>query len=260
MSTVNNISKRIEQARMLDFGDIFNKSIELFKKTWVQGFLLQLFSLIVMLPIILMFYMPFIGMIIEQQRSGYTDPEAMDNFFGSMSVLYIIVVAVGVIVLGVISTALNAAFYRIMKKIDYGETVVTQDFFYFVKGKYLGKILVLMLIAILILVPSALMCYLPLFYFAVPVMFVFTIFAFNEELSVGQILTLAFRLGNKKWGITLGLLIVSYIGITLATFITCGIGGILVQSFLFHPVYLIYKEVVGFDEANAIDEIGTISE
>ncbi|MCB4807811.1 hypothetical protein LG651_06070 [Tamlana sp. 62-3] len=258
MNTVNNISKHIKEARLLDFGDIFNKSIELFKKTWVQGLLLQVFSLIVMLPIILMFYVPFIGMIMEQQRSGYADPEAMDNFFGSMSVLYIIVVGLGVIVLGVITTALNAAFYRIMKKIDYGESVFTQDFFYFVKGKYLAKVFILMLIAVLILVPSALLCYLPLFYFAVPVMFVFTIFAFNEDLSVGEILSLAFKLGNKKWGITLGLLIMSYIGITIATFITCGIGGIFVQSFLFHPIYIIYKEVVGFDQTSAIDEIGTI--
>ncbi|KJD32194.1 hypothetical protein PK35_12240 [Tamlana nanhaiensis] len=260
MNTENDVAKRIEQARMLDFGDIFNKSIELFKKTWVQGLLLQLFTLVVMLPLILIFYMPFINMIIEQQRNGYADPEAMDNFFNSMSVLYIAVVIVGVVILGVVTTALNAAFYRIMKKIDYNESVVTQDFFYFVKGKYLGKIFVLMLIAILIAIPSALMCYLPLFYFAVPLAFIFAIFAFNEELSVGQILSLSFKIGNKKWGITLGLLIVTYIGITLATLVTCGFGGIFVQSFLFHPVYLIYKEVVGFNEKSAIDEIGTISE
>lgn len=257
MNSVNEISQKIAQSRALDFGDIFNKCIVLFKKTWVQGLLLQLFSMLIMLPLIIIFYIPFITMIIDQQRNGYADSQAMDNFFQSMSVIYIIIVSIGGVVLGVLVTALNAAFYRIMRKLDSNESVTAKDFFYFIKGKYIGKIALLMLISILIAIPSALLCYIPLIYFSVPLAYIFVVFAFNEDFSVSEILSTAFKLGNKKWGITIGLIIVAYLGILVLTFITCGIGGIFIQSFLFHPMYLIYKEVVGFNEKSAIDEIGT---
>ena len=38
--------------------------------------------------------------------------------------------------------------------------------------------------------------------------------------------------------------------------ITCGLGSLFLQAFLWHPMYLIYKKVVGFDETtNAIEEM-----
>ena len=48
-------------APALDFGDIFNKSIDLFKKGWLYGFLMQLFILIISLPFIIVLYAPFIA-------------------------------------------------------------------------------------------------------------------------------------------------------------------------------------------------------
>lgn len=65
--------------------------------------------------------MPLIGMVIAQQESGYNDDEAFTGFFAGMSLLYVVFVIVGVFVLGTISVALNAAFYRIVKKLDYNE-------------------------------------------------------------------------------------------------------------------------------------------
>ncbi len=260
MNTINSIIQKIEAAKELDFGTVFNESIELFKKTWLQGFLLQLFTLIVILPLIIVMYVPLIGMIIAQQENGYTDNEAYSNFFASMSVLYIVFIIVGIFVLGAITVALNAAFYRIMKKIDYNEQVVTTDFFYFVKGKYLTKTFLLMLITILIAIPSALLCYIPLIYTIVPLSFFAVIFAFNAELSVGEVVKASFKLGTKKWLISFGLFIVSYIILVLLTILTCGIGSLFLSPFMYHPTYLIYKKVVGFEEASAIEEIGTIQE
>ena len=52
MNAVTHVLEKISQAKALDFGDIFNKSIELFKKSWLYGFLFQLIVLIITLPFI----------------------------------------------------------------------------------------------------------------------------------------------------------------------------------------------------------------
>lgn len=258
MNTITSLLEKINNAKQLDFGSIFSEAIELYKKTWVQGFLLQIFTLVVMLPLILVFYIPLIGLMVAQQESGYNDQEALNTFLGGMSVIYILFVILGVFVLGTISLTLQASFFRIIKRMDYNEAVTTTDFFHFVKGKYLSKAFVIMLISIGIVIPSALLCYIPLIYTMVPVSYFMLIFAFNPEFSTGEIVKASFKIGTKKWGITIGLFIVSYLCIFVISMITCGLGSLFLQAFLWHPIYLIYKKVVGFDETtDAIEEIGT---
>ena len=261
MNTINSLLEKISSAKELDFGTIFSEAIELFKKTWLQGFLLQLFTLIVMLPLIIVLYLPLIGMVIAEQNSGgYGNNDAFSDFFAGMSIFYILFVIVGVFVLGAISVALNAAFYRIMKRLDNNEQVVTSDFFYFLKGKYLSKTFMLMLASILIAIPAAILCYIPLIYAIVPLSFFALFFAFNPELSVGEIIKASFKLGNKKWLISFGLIFVSSILAQIVGFLLCGIGVLFTATFVYHPIYLIYKKVVGFNENDAIEEIGTVSE
>ena len=260
MNTIDALLKKISNAKELDFGTVFSESIELFKKTWLQGFLLKLFTIVVMLPLIIVLYIPLIGMFIVQQQNGEIDPEAFNAFFASMSIAYVLFVIVGALVLGAVSLALNAGFFRIMKKLDFNEQVVTSDFFYFVKGTYLSKTFMLMLVTILISIPAALLCYIPLIYAMVPMSFFLMIFAFNPDLGIGDIVKVGFKIGNKKWLITFGLLVVSYILIVALTFITCGLGSLFLSPFMFHPIYLIYKSVIGFDEGSEMETIGTSSE
>lgn len=260
MKTIDTLLEKIDQAKALDFGNIFSESINLFKKTWLQGFLMQIFTLLVMLPLIIIFYVPLIAMIIAQEKSGYADTQAMDNFFTGMSIAYIIFVFIAIVVLGTIAVAITAAFFKIMKKLDYSEQVTTSDFFFFVKGKYLGKIFLIMLVSILIAIPSALLCYIPLIYTIVPISYLTVIFAFNSDFSLGDIVKSAFKLGNKKWLITFGLIFVSYLCVFALTMLTCGLGSLFLQPFLLHPLYLIYKHSVGFDEMSVIDQIGISEE
>lgn len=257
MNTITTLLKKIEQAKELDFGGIFSESIELFKKTWLQGFLLFLFTLIIMLPLIIVLYIPLIGVIIAQQESGYTDNEAFSNFFDGVSVLYVVFVIVGVFVLGAISFALNAGFYRIMRKLDNNEIVDTSDFFHFVKTEYLSKSFLLMLVSILIAIPSVLLCYLPLIYIMVPLSFFGVVFAFNPEFSVGDIVKASFNLANKKWLISFGLIVLCTLLSQIVGYLLCGIGLFFTATFVYHPIYLIYKKVIGFDEQHVIDDIGT---
>src|SRR5690606_36752352 len=185
--TSTEFQSKVANVKALDFGTIFNQSIELYKKSWLQGFLMQLFVMILMLPFMIILYVPFILMIINQPESGQIDPYAMDGFFAGFSILYILLFMIGVLVISAIQMALNAAFFRILRSLDQGREVKTSDLFYFMKGQYFGKIVVLMLVTILVAIPAALFFYLPLIYAMVPMSFFTIIFAFNPEWSIGDI-------------------------------------------------------------------------
>ena len=252
--SISELQEKIRNAKALDFGTILGESIELFKKTWLQGFLLQLFTLVVALPFIIFLYVPLFLVLIANAENGYDSSETLETFFAGMSILYILFVIVGIFVLGAVQVALNAAFFRIMKKLDYNEATTTSDFFYFLKGQYLSKVFVLMVVGILISIPAILLCYLPFIYVIVPLSYFSFVFAFNPELSVGDIVKSSFWLGNKKWLLTFGLLIVASLLSQIVGFLLCGVGVFFTAAFVYHPTYLIYKHVVGFNEGDASEE------
>jgi len=256
MNRATTILDKIKNAPALDFGIIFSTSIELFKKTWVQGFLLQIFTFVVMLPLIIILYIPLITMAIAQAKTGSADSNMYGDFFAGLSILYILFIFVGILVLGAVQVALQSAFFKIMKRLDHGETVVTSDFFYFIKGKYLTKALMLTLVSVLIAIPAVLLCYVPLLYVMVPMSFFTMIFAFNPELNVGDIVKLSFSIGNKKWLLIFGLIFVSSLASQFVGLLLCGVGVLFTTAFVHHPVYLIYKDVIGFDNTTEIDSIG----
>ncbi len=243
MNTISVIQEKINR----DFGTLFSESIELFKKTWLQGFLMQLFTIIVMLPLIVVLYVPLVAMLIAQANS---------DFFAGMSIMYILFVIVGIFVLGAVSVALQAAFFRIMRALDEGKTVTTSDFFCFINGKHLSKTFMLMIVSVLISIPSVLLCYVPLIYMIVPMSFFAAVFAFNPELSVSDIVSISFKIGHKKWLLAFGLIVVSSLLSQIVGFLLCGIGVLFTAAFVCHPVYLIYKNVVGFTDEDEINGIG----
>lgn len=254
--TPSEFQSKVANAPDLDFGTIFNQSIELFKKSWLQGFLMQLFIFILVLPFMIILYVPFVLMIINQTESGQLDPSSMDGFFAGFSILYILLFFIGLLVIAAMQMALNAAFFRILRSLDEGREVKTSDLFYFMNGRYFGKILLLMLVTLLIAVPAALFFYLPLIYVMVPISFFSIIFAFNSAWSIGDIVSSGFRLGNKKWLLTFGLFVVSYAAIMILSFVSCGLGGLFLAPFMYHPIYFIYKGTVGFDHLSELNKIG----
>ncbi|MBT8394604.1 MAG: hypothetical protein KJN66_07105 [Bacteroidia bacterium] len=251
---ISELQERIQNAKTLDFGTILGDSIELFKKTWLQGFLLQLFNLVIALPFIIVLYIPLIGVMIANAENGYDHSETWSTLFAGMSIIYILFVIAGIFVLGAVQVALNAAFFRIMKKLDHNEHTTTNDFFYFLKGKYLSKAFVLMIVTILISIPAMILCYIPFIYVIVPFSYFAFFFAFNPELSVGDIVKVSFGLGNKKWLLTFGLLIVASLLSQIVGLLLCGVGVFFTAAFVYHPTYLIYKEVIGFEESNTNEE------
>lgn len=254
--TPQEFQSKVANARELDFGTIFNQSIELFKKSWLHGFLMQLFVMILMLPLIIVLYVPMIMMLIAQSESGQMDPNAMSGLFAGFSIVYILLFCVGVLAVGGIQVALIAAFFRILSHLDQGQMVKTSDMFFFLKGRYLGKIFLLMFVTILIALPAVLFFYLPFIYVMVPMSFFSLVFAFNPEWSIGDIVGSSFRLGNKKWVLTFGLLLVSYVAVMVLSMVSCGLGGLFFAPFMYHPIFYIYKGTVGFDDLSELNRIG----
>lgn len=256
MNTISAIQEKINNAKALDFGTLFSESVELFKKTWLQGFLMQLFTIIVMLPLIIVLYVPLVAMLIAQANSGYSGSDTYSEFFAGMSILYLLFVIIGILVLGAVSVAINAAFFRIMRALDEGKMVTTSDLLCFINGKHLSKTFMLMIVSVLISIPSVLLCYVPLIYMIVPMSFFAAVFAFNPELSVSDIVSISFKIGHKKWLLAFGLIIVSSLLAQIVGFLLCGIGVLFTAAFVYHPVYLIYKNVVGFTDEDEINGIG----
>ena len=111
-----------------------------------------------------------------------------------------------------------------------------------------------------ITVLAALLCYLPLIYVMVPIYFFVPFFGFNSDLRIGEIINASFKLGNKKWLITFGLVIVSSFLSSILGYLACGIGILFTSAFIYHPIYFIYKDVIGFDAHEALDDIGLIED
>lgn len=256
MNTTEDLIRKIEKAKELDFGDIFNKCIELFKKVWLQGLVMLLLTFVLMLPFYIIMYLPLIAM-------GILDPEALNGYGEGPEIAFLIpyylFILVFVLFAVVVSFGLKSAFYRICKDKDFNQAS-KDDYFYFFKRPYLGKTIKLAAMTYGIALVATLLCVLPIIYAMVPIALMNVIYAANPDLEASDIVKIGFKLGNKKWLITFGLMVVAGLLAQLVGMLMCFIGIMVTASFSYLPLYYIYKESVGFEESNEIEEIGNISE
>jgi len=242
------IQSKIQNAKALDFGDIFNKSIELFKKVWVQGLVMLLLTMALMIPFYIIMYLPLIGMgILDSSMSDHN--QDFELYFTVPFVLFAVVFSFFAMV---IAFGMKASFYRICKIKDLHEAK-PDDYFYYLKRPYLGKVIKLSLITFGISILATLLCVLPIIYVAVPLALINVIFAFNPDLSASDIVKAGFDLGNKKWFIAFGLMVVSGILAEIVGLLLCFIGVFVTASFSYLPAYYIYKQVIGFNDKEDIE-------
>ena len=233
-----NLSERIEQSAPVEFGTVFNNSVELFKKVWLQGFLTLVLTFVSILPFYLLIYLPMVAM-------GISDPNAFDEqemppaFAGLMS-LMMPIFSVGVMTVGI---CLNAAFLRICRKYDLNESG-KDDYFYYFNKEHLIKALILSLIMTGLSLLGLLTCGLGIIYLVVPMSLFPAFFAFDKELTALEIVKAGFALGNKNWLMIFLLVIVaglvSHLGVVL-----CLVGVLFTAMFSKIPIYFIYKDAVG---------------
>ncbi|MEN3324925.1 hypothetical protein VP395_14390 [Mariniflexile soesokkakense] len=246
MNTINSLLEKIDKAKSLDFGTIFNQSIELFKKVWVQGLVMLLLTMLLMVPFYLIMYLPMLGMGLIDPQS-FQNMENMGDFSPFLMIPFFIFVLVFSFFAMVIGFGMKASFFRICKLKDL-EEMGADDYFYYLKKPYLGKVVKLSLATFGITILAMLLCVLPVFYVMIPVTLMNVIFAFNPDLSTSEIVKAGFRLGNKKWLLTFGLIFISSLLAGIVGVLMCCIGIYVTSSFSYLPVYFIYKDSVGFDK------------
>lgn len=246
MNTLTTLLDKIEKAKALDFGTIFSQSIDLFKKVWVQGFVMLLLTMLLMLPFYIIVWIPMIAM-------DLFDPQKMNNMehLPDFSPLLFIPLFIFIILFAffamVISFGMKASFYRICKLKDL-EEMGADDYFYYLKKPYLKKVMKISLATFGISIAAMLLCVVPIFYIIVPVTFMNIIFAYNPELSTSEIVKAGFKLGNKKWLLTFALIIISGFLAGIVGMLMCCVGIYITTSFSYLPVYFVYKNVIGFDK------------
>jgi hypothetical protein len=255
MYAIQTILNKIQTSKSIDFGELFNESLGVYKKVWVQGLLLQLFSTFIMLLLIVSFYLPYFTLALDggldpTMSSADLGTTLIEDFGASLLWIYLLM-----FIVSIISSLLYLGFYRVVKEIDHGNLFVMSDFFYFFKSSILIKSIVLILAYTGISVLAALLCFFPLIYAVVPLMFLLPVFAYNSHLSISETIKVAFALGNKKWGITFTILILNIILFYVISLATCGIGVLFVSCFLYLPQYIIYKKVIGFDTVESTPQI-----
>ncbi len=251
MNTLDSLLKKIDNAKSLDFGTIFDNTIELFKKIWLKGFLMVLLMVVFAVVINLLFSL--IGLAPENNFFANVDSFDMDTVFSlyGVNVLYSIPQT---ILLSAVTMAFVGAFYKICKQVNLGGNVV-DDYFYFFKKEYASKLLMLGIIYTGIATLAQLLLFIPYIYAFVPLSYFSIVFANNPNLSEMEVVKASFAIGNKKWLITFGTMFVAGI-LGMLGMIACFIGVLFTMSIVYLPIFFIYKEVVGFDNTSEIDQIG----
>ncbi len=243
------IFKKIENSKKPDFGDILSKSFELYKKTFSVGLIHGLISLAVVIPFLLIVYIPIIPTYIELiEHSGdpYYQPTFLEDFSPVMIIVWVLIVFVMSFLMQVLNISIYGHFFKALKNEDLNTTDDIGGYFTIAKNHF-GKIIVLSLASMGVALLAALLCYFPIFYVMVPLQLVIPIFVFNQEMSVGDIVKAGFRLGNKYWLIFFGLIFVSAIFSAIGV-IACYIGVIATMFFSYIVTYYMYKDTVGFED------------
>lgn len=244
------IQQKIQNAKDLDFGKIFNDSIELFKKMWLQGLLMMLIMIGFSIAFLFMIYIPLIAFGVAD---GF-NPGAYDGLAPIAMLFVFIAYFVFIFGMTVLSFGLKAGLYRIMRQKDLG-IVGSDDYFYFLRKPHLGKTVKLSLAFFGISLIATLLCVFPIIYVMVPLNLLVVMYAFNPEISGSNLIKASFDLGNKKWFITFGLTLVAGMLAQVVGMLLCGIGIFFTASFAAVPLYFIYKEVIGFEEGE-LKQIG----
>ncbi len=240
--------ERINENKHVDFGETFNNAFELFKKVFAYGLLLVVLQVLFVLPLIAVLYFPLLSMGILESYGDSVYDSSFDFKAVSAGVLILFFIwALAVIfVIQAIAMALNAGFLKICKAADDGEIIDIKLFFTYFKSTYLSKLFVLSIASAGISILALLLCVLPIFYVMVPIYLFAVIFAFNPELSVSEIIKSSFKLGNKKWLVIFGLIMVIAVCVQILAYVTCGLGSLL-SFFTMLALYNVYKKAIGFN-------------
>lgn len=242
------LMERIENSKNVDFGDILSKSFELFKKTWVDALMHALITFLVIIPFMIIVYVPLFPLYAGMLNDGGGPADINSIVQGASAAMLFIWVMVIFLLSFLIQPfilSIVGNFLKVCKNKDLNEAGTSSGYFGLLKMHF-GKLLLLSLATTGIALLATLMCYLPIFYVMVPLQLFLPVFVFNESLSASEIVKASFKLGNKYWLLLFGLILVSGLLSSLGILL-CGVGVIVTSYYQYIVVYYFYKDAVGFD-------------
>ena len=185
MFSLQTLLSKIQGSSTIDFGDLFNESVSLFKKVWVQGLILQLISGLIMLPVLIGFYIPYFELVTSMSSNGVIDtPDFMPELISAYGISGILWLYLFLAVVSLFSYILYLGFFRVIRQIYHGEAFVFSELFYFFKTASIRKSLGLSVTYITISAIAVLLCFFPFIYVIVPLMFLLPVYAYNPDLSI----------------------------------------------------------------------------
>ena len=112
MYAFQTIINKIQSSKSIDFGDLFNESLVLFKKVWVQGLILQLISGLIMLPVLIGFYIPYFELVTNMSSNGVIDtPDFMPELISAYGISGILWLYLFLAVVSLFSYILYLGFF-----------------------------------------------------------------------------------------------------------------------------------------------------
>jgi len=255
----NKILQKIETAATPDFGNILSRSFDLFKKVWMESFLHVLVTMLAVIPFIIVIYIPIIPSIISSVKYGASENiNPFMDYPAIMVVGYFVLLFILAIIMQGVSISIIAHFFQVCKNKDRGSLNETGGYFAFLKGNNFSKVFMLSLATFGISIAAFLLCFIPVIYVMVPLQLMIVIFAFNDKLSISDIINLSFKLGNKFWLLLFGLIVISSMIAQLGV-IFCFVGLFFTAFFTHIPIYYFYKDTIGFngDSESSEEEFST---
>ena len=246
MKSVAEVQAIINANKPLDFSNLLSRSIDLYMKIWVQGVLHVLLGIALIIPLFIVFYLPFFMVIGFENvlNESYNSYEEISLYGGLVLGFSYLILIVGI---SSISTGLMACFFKLCSQADSGESI-SSNYFAYLKGPYLVKSIVLGLLTVGISIVAVLLCVLPIFYVMVPLSFINVVYALNPHWGVSDILKISFSIGNKKWLLAFGLIILASIMSSLG-YLLCFVGIIATAYFGYMPQYVMYVDLMKNSEA-----------
>jgi len=256
------IFQRIENSKKPDFSDVISKSFDLYKKYFTQGLVHSLVALALMIPLILIIYIPLLPMyseMIQNVGNPSYQPSMFEDYSIGAIVGWYLLVFLASFVMQAVNMSVFGHFFKFLKKEDLKTNEDIGGYFTLLKENF-SKLLVLSLATMGIAIVAMLLCYLPIFYVIIPLHWIFPIFIFNTNLSVQDTVKAAFKFGHKNWGVFLGIGFVCSLLSSLGM-IACYIGLFATMFFPYIATYVTYRDTIGFQEGDdVIDTIGVVEQ
>lgn len=260
MTAKNRIEEIKRQGYDIDFGDVFNKTVEVYKKIAVNaGIVFILFSL-VMVALVMGIMGAFWGF------SSLT--QTMSNFdVGNMSALMIVGYIVFVALIGGLVSPFTAGIIKMAHSAAHQQEFSIGTAFDYYKGDYFKELFISTILITLIGGGiSTLIESLGVHFYGSLITYAISFFTFLTipliifgDLKAIEAIQGSFTIVSKNILVLLGLLIVGIIIVMLGIIGFC-IGIFFTVPFIYAMYYCIYDQIIGTDYKNELDEIGSETE